>query len=211
MDKNKKHAGKTWEKKTRIEKQTLDNYDFTGTDLNHPIFANVNFKLCLFEKTLFQDARIYGCSFELCDFVSVDFRNTTLGAQGAIIKNCVFKKCDFSGMNFEYPHFINCVFDHCKLKKINFNDSSFDNCKFNGKIADVTFNGIYHRHKTPHKPIQKADFSEAIFGDFVGFEDCDLSTSVPPKGTSFEKILYVVDVNDPKHKSTGTKDRIVIK
>lgn len=38
---------------------------------------------------------------------------------------------------------------------------------FIGKLEDVTFNGMYHK---------KDLFSESIFSDYVGFEDCDLST-----------------------------------
>jgi fluoroquinolone resistance protein len=211
MERNPLHRDKVWEKKTKIEKQTLDGYDFTNSDLNHPIFNQVSFKNCVFEKTKFDDARIYGCSFEICDFNGIDFRNTSLGAQGALLNKCIFKKCDFSGMNFEYPHFLNCIFDNCKLRKINFNDSSFSGCRFIGKLVDVTFNGIYHRHKTSYPPIEKTDFSQAVLGDFVGFEKCDLSSCIPPAGQSFDTLLYVVDLNDPTHLSTGTKDRIVIK
>lgn len=60
------------------------------------------------------------------------------------------------------------------------------------------------------KPLDYVNFSESIFSDYVGFEDCDLSTCTPPMGTTFNEILSNVDLNDLKHLSTGSKDRYVI-
>ena len=71
-------------------------------------------------------------------------------------------------------------------------------------------NGMYHKIKKEIKPLDYVDFSKSIFGDYVGFEDCDLSTCIPPVGKTFNELLYIADLNDLKHLSTGSKDRYVI-
>ena len=133
-----------------------------------------------------------------------------IGAEGGLFEDCLFQRCDFRGQYFWYPFFKNCIFDKCKLKKIDFNDASFYNCKFVGKLEDVTFNGMYHKKETGLKPLENVDFSEAIFGEYVGFENCELSTCIPPKGEIFEKLLYAADLNDLGYLSTGSKDRYVL-
>lgn len=124
--------------------------------------------------------------------------------------SCSFKKCDFRGQYFWYPHFNRCIFEKCKLKKIDFNDASFHDCKFIGKLEDVIFNGMYHKKETGFKPLNHVNFSEAVLGEYVGFENCDLSTCIPPIGKTFEELLYVVDLNSTGHLSTDSKDSYVI-
>ena len=93
---------------------------------------------------------------------------------------------------------------------MNFNDASFLRTKFIGKIEDTTFNGLYHKQSTGHPILDEVDFSQAIFGDFVTFEDCDLSNSSPPDGRRFEDLLYQIQSSAPKTLSTGSADRLVI-
>jgi hypothetical protein len=103
------------------------------------------------------------------------------------------------------------LFKKCKLNHISFNASSLLNCKFIGSLNDVTFNGLYDTNKSECKSIEAVDFSEAKLGDFVTFIDCDLSSCVPPKGSSFSQLLYNIDSNDARVLSTGSKDRIVVR
>lgn len=204
------YLGFSWEKYSKYENQIFDDFDFTNTIFRNAAFKNVTFKGCLFYKSNMNHIGLWSSSFIDCKFVELDLRNMSMGADGGLFERCFFQKCDFRGQYFWYPLFKDCVFEKCKLKKIDFNDSSFFKCKFIGKLEDVTFNGMYHKKETGLKPLDYTDFSEAILGDYVGFEDCDLSTCIPPQGKSFDEILYVVNLNEPHHLSTGTADRYVI-
>jgi fluoroquinolone resistance protein len=102
------------------------------------------------------------------------------------------------------------VFDRCKIKNVNFNDASFKRTQFIGKLEDTTFNGMYHKRSTGHVPVDEVDFSMATLGDFVTFEKCDLSNSVPPLGTTFAELLYQIYLDDPTTLTTGSADRIVM-
>lgn len=181
----------TWDMKTLVENHVYEDIDFTGTDFNHPIFKNVDFKNCIFAQCNLDDARTYSCNFTNCKFEGVDLRGVLLGAHGGKFTNCIFKRCNFKKRIFDIPDFINCLFDHCQLRGWEPNGSSFENCKIKGKIAEVTF---YDYFKYPEGPervnlFYSIDFSEAEFGEYVGFEQCDLSLSIPPNGYTFDELL----------------------
>lgn len=110
-----------------------------------------------------------------------------------------------------YPHFARCTFNRCKLKGVSFNDASFSRTRFIGKLADCTFSGLYHEASTGHLPIDRVDFSEAILGEFVTFENCDLANSIPPTGFEFSELLDSIYADDPTTLSTGSRDRIVLR
>ncbi len=207
---NDTYKGFTWEKRVKFENETFQDCDFTETIFENASFKDVTFENCLFFKSNMNHIGLWGSRFFNCKFIHIDLRNMPMGADGGLFESCLFQKCDFRGQYFWYPHFNKCIFENCKLKKIDFNDSSFHYCKFIGKIEDVTFNGIYHKKETGIKPLDYVDFSEAVFGEYVGFENCDLSSCIPPQGSTFKEILYVVDLNEPNHLSTGSKDRYVI-
>lgn len=133
-----------------------------------------------------------------------------IGAQGGLFSACQFKKCNFLGQHFHSPRFEDCVFDNCKLRRMSCNDASFLNCKFIGRLDDVTFNGIYHPTPSHYTPLEKVDFSEATFGEFVSFDACDLSTCIPPKDHTFDELLYQIYSNDPSVLTTGSSDRIIL-
>jgi len=210
MEKNKKYKDYTWEKRTKYQNEIFCNFDFTSTIFENASFTAVTFEYCLFDKSNMNHIGLWNGHFINCLFLNVDLRNMPIGAESGLFSNCVFEKCDLRGHSFWYPHFKECIFEKCKLKKIDFNDSSFENCKFIGKIEDVTFNGMYHENSTGHTPLENVDFSEAIFGDYVSFEDCDLSTCTPPNGKTFDSILYIIDETEPRTLSTGDKERTVI-
>ena len=208
--KNINYKEKSWSAFTKFSEQNFNNFDFSSTIFENTAFENCTFQNCLFFKSNFNHIGLWECNFINCQFIKADMRNIPIGVDGGILKNCLFQKCNFQGQYFETPFFEDCIFDKCKLKNINFNDSSFRNCKFIGKLENVTFNGIYHTQKRGRMLLENVDFSEAIFGDYVTFENCDLSTSIPPKKRTFEEMLYVVDLNDIETLSTGTEDRFVI-
>jgi fluoroquinolone resistance protein len=199
-----------WDKPTKFEKQVFINFDFTQANFDGVLFIECDFNGCIFKKCTPGSLGIFGSNFTKCNFESFDFRRISVGANGGTFESCIFEKCNFSGRHFEYPHFELCIFDRCKIKNVNFNDASFSKTKFIGKIEDSTFNGLYHKKSTGHKIIDQVDFSEAIFGDFLTFENCDLSNSTPPKGKSFGDLLYQIYSNDPTTLSTGSSDRIVL-
>lgn len=199
-----------WHQATTFSGQEFLEFDFSDTDFDGVIFENSSFKNCKFHKGNPGSLAFFGCKFFGCHFSSFDFRRISVGANGGLFDECKFSRCNFTGRQFEYPHFNQCVFDNCKLKNINFNDSSFEKCSFIGKIVDTTFNGMYHKQSTGFKALENIDFSQATFGDFVTFEDCDLTTCIPPTGITFDKILYYIYKNNQKIRSTGTKDQIVI-
>lgn len=210
METNKTLTGKTWELKTRVSSQNFDNFDFTKTDFNSAIFDKVNFNYCLFDDSKLTGSKIFNSgTFDSCVFKNVDLSHTTIGSHKGIYQNCVFEKCSFKGVLFNFTRFENCKFDKCKIINTNFNASSFKNCQFIGKLSDVSFNGIYDQDKSEYKILDNVDFSESTFGDYVTFYHCDLSSSTPPKGKTFEELLYQIHTKDPGILSTGSKDRIV--
>ncbi len=53
--------------------------------------------------------------------------------------------------------------------------------------------------------------TEAILGEFVTFENCDLANSIPPTGFEFSELLDSIYADDPTTLSTGSRDRIVLR
>lgn len=211
MEKNDLHKEKVWELKSRVEEQTFTHFDFTKTNFNSAVFFNVNFINCLFEKSILTNSKIfYDSNFESCTFKHVDLSHSTFGSHKGTYKDCIFENCNFKGKEFNFSRFINCEFVKSKLVKINFNASSFLNCKFVGKLADVTFNGIYDTDKSDCQTLNSVDFSKAQFGEFVTFVNCDLSSCIPPFETKFNEILYPIYIDNHNILSTGTPDRIVL-
>lgn len=192
IERNESHIKAIWKMKTKVENEVFDNYDFTETNFNHPVFKKVIFENCVFNKSNINDARFYSCNFKNCHFKSIDFSNTTIGAHGGTYENCIFEKCNFRGASVYLPEFLKCKFDNCKLKKIDFHASYFYECKFIGKLSEVVFNKEYISDITlgaKPNPMYKVDFSEATFDKYVIFNNCDLSTCLPPKGTTFDKFM----------------------
>lgn len=211
MERKEKFKEYSWDNFTKYKDENWENFDFTKTNFDNVFFENVTFRDCLFDRSIFDHISLFNCNFVDCVFMNVNLRSVAIGAEGGQYVNCIFFKCDFRGQSFEYPFMKNCTFENCKLSNINFNDTIFHHCKFIGKIDDVTFNGMYHKNEINEEPLLYVDFSMALFGDFVNFDSCDLSTCVPPVGQKFSDILYQVDENQPKVISTGTIDKIVIR
>lgn len=188
---NKNTFTQVWQMKTKVENHIYENVDFTGTDFNHPIFQNVVFKNCTFKKCNLDDTRLYSCNFYDCVFDKVDLRGATIGAHGGDFKNCVFKGCNFQRQRFHTPRFYNCIFDKCKLKGWEPQASYFENCKIIGHLIEVVFynNFYYDIDKNCDNLFHSIDFSQAIFGEYIIFENCDLSKSTPPNGYTFDELL----------------------
>ncbi|MGY3777452.1 pentapeptide repeat-containing protein [Isobaculum melis] len=185
-------AKEKWEMKTKIMDALYEDTAFIFTDFNHPIFTKTVFKNCLFRNVNLKDARIYDCQFIDCTFKSVHFATVTIGAHNGLYQDCTFTSCRFRGAFFYNPEFIACLFNKCQWKSVDLSASYFDSCKFIGKLEDVTFRGYHESDLTEGakpNPMKKVDFSEAIFGEFVGFTGCDLSTAIPPVGYTFEELL----------------------
>ena len=208
MEYDEEYKNKKWDMKKKIENKTFKAFDFSYTLFNYPIFKNVQFEDCLFNKSNMEDARIYGSSFINCHFIKIDFRTVTLGAHKGLFKSCRFDYCDFRNASFYEPEFKNCTFNRCKLSKVDFKASSFESCKFIGKMSDVIFRGndksdLYQDSKP--NSMYNIDFSEVILGEYVDFEDCDLSTCIPPKGRTFEEVLSQSKYY-PNRLGTGSKN-----
>jgi len=205
------YINKTLELKTKFSNQNFVDYDFTKTNFNMSIFENTNFENCLFESSVLKGSRIfYESNFENCVFKNINLSQTTFGSHKGVYKNCIFENCEYKSKDFNFTQFIDCKFIKAKFTTVNFNGSKFRDCIFEGKFKDVTFNGIYDSNPDSKACLYKCDFSNSNFGDFVSFENCDLSTCTPPKGRTFTEILYLVDASNPALLSTGTPDRIVI-
>ncbi len=212
MNYNTEHKQKEWKFKTEITNTVFDSFDFSFTNFNSAIFENIRFKNCLFNKAILQGTKIfYSSYFENCKFISVDLRNTTVGSNKGIYKNCLFEKCNFNRQLFNFTSFEDCEFVKSKFKSVSFNGSTFNCCKFIGKLEDVEFNGIYDTNKDPSICLNKVDFSDAVFGEFVTFNNCRLDNCIPPTGVTFDELLYRLYANDPAILSTGSTDKIVIK
>jgi uncharacterized protein YjbI with pentapeptide repeats len=190
---NDQHREAKWESKTRIKSQEYDGFDFFKTDFNSPIFEGVIFRNCRFDRSNLDDARTNKCLFINCSFYRVDLSNVSIGCYGGLYENCEFIKCDFRNGCFYQPEFINCIFDNCKWKGAELKASSFENCKFIGKLQDMVFCGMYQGitidENAKPNTMKGVDFSEAVFVEYVEFDNCDLSQAIPPKGTTFSTLL----------------------
>lgn len=199
------------ELKTKFSSRNFEKYDFSNTNFNSAIFENVFFKECIFNKTNLDGSKIfYESNFESCTFTQVNLGNTTFASNSGTYKNCTFEKCKLLGKEFNHTIFVECTFSKCNLKRINFNGSKFINCTFIGKIESTCFNGIYDTNQSPNECLNSVDFSEATFGEFVTFHNCNLSSCIPPKGRTFESMLYQIYPSKPHILSTGTEDRIIL-
>lgn len=202
-----KHA---WSKLTNFRDKRFERYDFTDTSFDNVNLWNVNLIGCDFTGSDFSGVGVFACDFTGCAFTKADLRRMPIGNQGGTFRDCTFTMCDLRGQGMWLPHFANCTFDRCKLTGVNFNDATFESCTFIGKLADVTFNGIYHRERNGRPPLRDVDFSRAVLGEFVTFEDCDLASCTPPAGRRWDKLLYRLFRSRPSVLSTGSKDRIVL-
>ncbi len=186
--------------------------DYSLKDFNATTFKDGLFKNCLFYKTVLDNSRIQGkVDFEDCTFENLNLTNTNFGSHNGNYINCIFEKCNFKGRLFNFSRYVNCTFKNCKLVNINFSGSSFQNCKFIGKLDNVSFNGIYDINKSNYPTLEIIDFSEARFGEFVTFYDCDLTTCIAPKNEFFDNLLYYLYENNTRILSTGSNDKIIIK
>lgn len=211
MTRNNQHIDTVWEFKTKISQRKFESFDFSRTNFNSAIFENVIFENCLFFKTNLNDSRLfYQSCFEGCEFSDTNLSNSAFGNNKGTYKNCIFERCNFKGLLFDFTKFINCTFTKLRYGNTNFNGSTFENCRFIGKMTDVTFNGIYNTNPIPTACLNKVDFSQAFFDEFVTFCNCDLTTCISPKGLSFSELLYQIESEDPSILSTGSKDRIVL-
>ncbi|ANF94879.1 pentapeptide repeat-containing protein [Paenibacillus bovis] len=177
--------------KSEVKDCSLQQINFTRTDLNHPIFTNVIFENCLLDRTVLDDARFYGCDFIDCTFRKVKFEASTIGAHGGAYRNCIFEQCKFGQASFYNPEFVGCLFEQCRWNGADLNASFFENCRFTGKLDDVRFRGRYESDLYPNarpNPMRNVDFSEAQLGKYVDFTDCDLSSAIPPTGRTFAEI-----------------------
>lgn len=209
---NSDYINKILELKTRFSNQNFVDYDFTKTNFNSAVFENTSFKNCLFESSDLNGSRIfYESNFENCTFRNINLSNSTIGSHKGVYKNCIFENCEYKGKGFNFTKFIDCKFIKAKFTTIDFNGSQFCDCFFEGKFKDVTFNGIYDSNPDSKACLYNCDFSNSKFGNFVSFENCDLSSCIPPENTTFAEILYQVEASNAKLLSTGTPDRFVIR
>lgn len=194
-----------------IEDMSFENLELINADLQEARIMNSSFSGCLFKELNIEGVKFYPSSlFTDCTFVKLDFtRSTMISHEGKFIK-CKFKNCKIKNLDFDFTRFENCVFENCVLEKINFNASSFSDCKISSKLKDVTFNGIYNTNQSNFETLVNVDFSDSDFGDYVTFNNCDLSTVTPPENTLFDKILYPVNSKDKTILSTGDVNKTVI-
>ncbi|MHC5309160.1 pentapeptide repeat-containing protein [Myroides sp. LJL116] len=206
----KKFVGIDFEKNSRIENITFEGCDFSKTNFNGAHLYNVKFIRCLFFRTIFDDVKNYENGyFEDCHFESVKFHGTNVISNKVLLNNCIFKKCNIKIPLFS-SIFKGCQFLDMKIKGVRFNDSTFENCKFTGTLEDISFNGIYDSNPDPKACLKNVDFSNCFFKEFVSFENCDLSTSLPPNGHTFEKLLYKIYTDVDNIYSTGSKDKMTL-
>lgn len=207
---DKRYRNYKWADTENLNHLEFTECDFSGSDFNNVYFVSSIFRGCLFQRGKPGNLAFFSSSFSNCTFNNFDFRRVIVGADGGLFEDCQFLHCNFGGQHFESPHFDGCSFESCKIQGVNFNDSSFRECRFIGVIEDTTFNGLYHKKPTGFKILDRVDFSQTVFGDFVTFEDCDLPTCIPPLGKTFDDLLYPIYRDNPKVLSTGTPDRIVL-
>lgn len=194
-----------------VENMDFKEIRFFNTDFRECRIMNSNFSNCLFEQLNLVGAKFYPDSyFKACDFIKVDFSKSTMINHKSVFSKCKFKDCQIKSLDFDFTRFENCMFKNCTFEKINFSASNFQNCRISGILKDVTFNGIYNSNQSNFKTLVEVDFSDAQFGDYVTFQDCDLSTVYPPRGTNFDEILYRINSKDKTILSTGDSDKTVI-
>lgn len=113
------------------------------------------------------------------------------GGHSGEYADCRFERCTLRNKAMWDTRYIGCVFAQCTWSNVSFNRSSFTRCSFVGPLRDVTFNGVFES-RLPEELELEIDFSEATWGDYVGFHGCtytELSRCIAPRGRSFEELL----------------------
>ena len=179
--------------KERITGRLFEGLLFDRTDFNHAIFKDCLFRGCTFLGCQVSDVRLYGAlSFEGCTFDRMRLGNdSSWGEHSGKYEDCRFERCTLRNKAMWDPRYIRRVFAHCTWANVSFNRSSFTRCAFVGPLRDVTFNGVFES-RLPQDLELEIDFSEATWGDYVGFHGCtytELSRCIAPRGRSFEELL----------------------
>ena len=193
--------------KEHLTQMVFEDFLFDKTDFNHAIFKDCVFKNCVFRQCKVTDVRLFGeIAFEHCIFDRMRLGNDTpWGGHAGKYENCLFQKSSLTNKAMWDTLYVRCVFAHCKWKNVSFNRSTFVQSAFIGKLSDVTFNGVFEYRLAPELHLE-IDFSEAVWGDYVGFHQCslaDLSMCQPPRGHTFEELLHPQDEEGVVSLNTG--------
>ena len=175
-------AGKSYEKQdlsgTELEEATVENCNFTVTNLNESSFAQVDFQNCRFLNTKFIGSSFVEVNFQGCLFIGINFSkiSTTLvsfGFKQCKFDNCILADIDIRGTQFQESEFVECDFQRAVLLKCSFEASHFSTVSFRScdlQKADFTDATGYRIDPTINK-VRNAKFSmPAVVGLLEGLE-----------------------------------------
>ena len=168
---------------------TLENLDFTGSNLPAIHFSECEIRNCCFDQCNLQGLRLRASVVRESSFRGADLRGTPLGVAAvtgpwAGKRNCFFN-VDFSGADLRDTVYVaaafrNCDFSHAKLQKIGFGTSTFEDCRFRGELREVRFwrsdllTRGYPENAFPNSEMLNVDFSHAQLRD-VEFRNLTLA------------------------------------
>ena len=147
---------------------TIENFDFTGYELNDSKFLCVTFIKCTFDSVYCSHSNFSGSELVNCIFINnelqkatwdfIDVSDTLFHNLNAFrtdffdinLNNCKFEKCIFTKCNFtrlENAEIKNVVFNLCDFDTVNFKDCVFHNvifekCKFQNTKLEEKITGV---------------------------------------------------------------------
>jgi uncharacterized protein YjbI with pentapeptide repeats len=168
---------------TELEGLRLRGIDFSGAELRHLRLTKCVLEDCLFDYADCRDWRLWRCKVVHCSFVRSDLRDAALGTGPEGGRNtwhgADFSGADLRGSVLHQARFNECTFADTRLDGTAFERCDIAQCRFDGRLANVSFDGR-HLRKEP-APIEiEADFSKAYFHnvDFTGYTLCKAALPV---------------------------------
>ncbi|MDY7077417.1 MAG: pentapeptide repeat-containing protein [Chloroflexota bacterium] len=162
--------------------------DFSYANLGRAVFEGCSFSNVLLREANGSGVNDQGSTFQDVDLFKADWRNATLGLDGARYEQVSFQRTDLRRVHCYRGYFVDCDFSNARLEHVDFQVSHFVRCKFKGKLKRVWFRGYYalpnHEKtygKTEFNLMKDIDFSEAELWDVVFTNNCDLSQVIPPQ------------------------------
>lgn len=154
--------------KLEYEDINVENFNFTGYELNDSIFVDVRFIKCNFDSVYCSRSNFSGSELENCIFINNQLQKATWDYVIAretsfynlkafrtdfldiILDNCKFENCCFTKCNFTRLEegeikkviFKTCSFDAVSFKACKFKDVIFEECTFKDTFFEQNHDGI---------------------------------------------------------------------
>jgi len=123
------------------------------------IFTRAAVTGSMFIKTIFEDCRILGTSFQCCDFIESELRDFSSEIEASNFSNSVFTNTKFENVKFRtntiyQSLFEKCTFTDCVIETTTLEGSIFRDCAFNSvDLSNLNIDYVMLHNPTMHDVI----------------------------------------------------------